>query len=128
MGAFAAIAQGADAEPQLITIRYEGGGDRPLLGIVGKAVTFDSGGYSIKPSRADARDEVRHGRRRAAASRRPWRSPSSASGPARDVIGATENMVSARAARPGDIVRAKAGITIEVNNTDAEGRWCSPTA
>src|SRR5688500_12231910 len=50
MGAFASIAQGADAEPQLITIRYDGGGDGPLLGFVGKAVTFDSGGYSIKPA------------------------------------------------------------------------------
>ena len=53
MGAFAAVAQGADEEPQLITLRYdppEAAG--PVLGLVGKAVTFDSGGISIKPARA----------------------------------------------------------------------------
>ena len=50
MGAFAAVAQGTDAEPQLIVLRYEGGGSGPHLGFVGKAVTFDTGGISIKPA------------------------------------------------------------------------------
>src|SRR5437764_6009206 len=50
MGAFTAVAQGTDAEPRLIVLRYEGGGSGPLLGYVGKAVTFDTGGISIKPS------------------------------------------------------------------------------
>src|SRR5437763_3361600 len=50
MGAFTAVAQGTDAEPRLIVLRYEGGGSGPLLGYVGKAVTFDTGGTSIKPS------------------------------------------------------------------------------
>src|SRR5437763_1534455 len=49
MGAFAAVAQGSDQEPALITLRYDGGGDGPTLGLVGKAVTFDSGGISLKP-------------------------------------------------------------------------------
>ena len=50
MGAFAGVAQGSDEEPQLITLRYEAAdADRPVLGFVGKAVTFDSGGISIKP-------------------------------------------------------------------------------
>ncbi|HEU4926418.1 MAG TPA: M17 family peptidase N-terminal domain-containing protein, partial [Vicinamibacterales bacterium] len=50
MGALASVAQGAYAEPQLIVMRYDGGGDGPHLGFVGKAVTFDSGGISIKPA------------------------------------------------------------------------------
>jgi len=50
MGALAAVAQGSYAEPQLIVIRYDGGGSSPHLGFVGKAVTFDSGGISIKPA------------------------------------------------------------------------------
>jgi leucyl aminopeptidase len=121
MGAFASVAQGADAEPQLITIRYEGG-DGPLLGFVGKAVTFDSGGYSIKP--AARMHEMKFDMGGGAAVLEATAAIAELGLPVRlvSVIGATENMVSARATRPGDIVRAKSGITIEVNNTDAEGR------
>jgi leucyl aminopeptidase len=121
MGAFASVAQGADAEPQLITIRYEGG-EGPLLGFVGKAVTFDSGGYSIKP--AARMHEMKFDMGGGAAVLEATAAIAELGLPVRlvSVIGATENMVSARATRPGDIVRAKSGITIEVNNTDAEGR------
>jgi leucyl aminopeptidase len=122
MGAFASVAQGADAEPQLITIRYDGGGEGPLVGFVGKAVTFDSGGYSIKP--AARMHEMKFDMGGGAAVLEATAAIAELGLPIRlvTVIGATENMVSARAVRPGDIVRAKAGITIEVNNTDAEGR------
>ena len=78
MGAFAAVAQGCDEEPQLITLRYtpaEASG--PVLGLVGKAVTFDSGGISIKPASEDERDEVRHVRRRGRARGDRPRSPGS---------------------------------------------------
>jgi leucyl aminopeptidase len=121
MGAFASVAQGSDAEPQLITIRYDGG-DGPLLGFVGKAVTFDSGGYSIKP--AARMHEMKFDMGGGAAVLEATAAIAELGLPVRlvSVIGATENMVSARATRPGDIVRAKSGITIEVNNTDAEGR------
>jgi leucyl aminopeptidase len=122
MGAFASIAQGSDAEPQLITIRYEGADRGPVLGIVGKAVTFDSGGYSIKP--AARMHEMKFDMGGGAAVLEATAAIAELGLPIRlvTVIGATENMVSARAVRPGDIVRAKSGITIEVNNTDAEGR------
>jgi leucyl aminopeptidase len=123
MGAFAAVAQGAGEEPQLITIRHEpAGATGPLLGIVGKAVTFDSGGYSIKP--AARMHEMKFDMCGGAAVLEATAAIAELGLPLRmvSVIGATENMVSARAVRPGDIVRAKAGITIEVNNTDAEGR------
>jgi leucyl aminopeptidase len=123
MGAFASIARGAGEEPQLITIRYEpAGASGPLLGLVGKAVTFDSGGYSIKP--AARMHEMKFDMCGGAAVLEATAAIAELGLPVRlvSVIGATENMVSSRAVRPGDIVRAKAGITIEVNNTDAEGR------
>src|SRR5215213_65910 len=123
MGAFAAVAQGGAEEPQLITIRHEpAGADGPLLGIVGKAVTFDSGGYSIKP--AARMHEMKFDMCGGAAVLEASAAIAQLGLPLRlvSVIGATENMVSSRAARPGDIVRSRAGITLEVNNTDAEGR------
>src|SRR5215218_1208257 len=122
MGAFASIAQGSDAEPQLITIRYDGGDGGPLLGIVGKAVTFDSGGYSIKP--AARMHEMKFDMGGGSAALEATGAIAELGLPIRllTVVGATENLVSGGAVRPGDIVRTRAGITIEVNNTDAEGR------
>ncbi len=124
MGAFAAVAQGSYEEPALITLRYEGpGASGPVLGFVGKAVTFDSGGISLKPGpkMSEMKFDMSGGaavieavaRDRAAAA---CRSSSSRS------IGATENLPSGRSVKPGDIVTAANGKTIEVNNTDAEGR------
>ena len=123
MGAFAAVAQGAAAEPQLITLRHEPeGASGPLLGLVGKAVTFDTGGYSIKP--AARMHEMKFDMCGGAAVLEAIGAIAALGLPVRiaGVIGATENMVDARAVRPGDIVRSRAGVTIEINNTDAEGR------
>src|SRR5215217_7768423 len=123
MGAFAAVASGAGHEPQLITVRHDPPGARgPLLGLVGKAVTFDTGGYSIKP--AARMHTMKFDMCGGAAVLEATGAIAQLGLPVRlvSVIGATENMVSSRAVRPGDIVRARAGITIEVNNTDAEGR------
>jgi leucyl aminopeptidase len=123
MGAFAAVARGAAEEPQLITIRHEpAGAAGPLLGLVGKAVTFDTGGYSIKP--AARMHEMKFDMCGGAAVLEAIGAIAELGLPLRvaGVIGATENMVDARAVRPGDIVRSRAGLTIEINNTDAEGR------
>jgi leucyl aminopeptidase len=123
MGAFAAVAQGSDVEPRLITIRYEpvdvAG---PLLGFVGKAVTFDSGGISIKP--AAKMHEMKFDMSGGAAVLEAVGAIARLGLPVRiaGVIGATENLPSGHSVKPGDIVRAKSGVTIEVNNTDAEGR------
>jgi leucyl aminopeptidase len=123
MGAFAAVAQGSDQEPALITMRYEGpGASGPKLGLVGKAVTFDSGGISLKPGAkmAEMKFDMSGGaaviEAIAAIARR--RMPISVVA----VVGATENLPSGHSVKPGDIVRAANGTTIEVNNTDAEGR------
>ena len=123
MGAFSGVAQGTETEPALITLRYEPPGARgPKLGFVGKAVTFDSGGISIKPGTgmSDMKFDMSGGAvvLEAVGAIARLGLPISVVG----VIGATENMPSGRAVKPGDILRAKTGTTIEVINTDAEGR------
>jgi leucyl aminopeptidase len=123
MGAFAAVAQGSDEEPALITLRYEGkGASGPVLGLVGKAVTFDTGGISIKPSAG--MQEMKFDMSGGAAVLEAMGAIARLELPIEvvAVIGATENMPSGRATRPGDIVQAFNGTTIEINNTDAEGR------
>jgi leucyl aminopeptidase len=122
MGALAAVAQGSYAEPKLIVIRYDRGGGGPHLGFVGKAVTFDSGGISIKP--AAKMHEMKFDMSGGAAVIEAIGAIARLGLPAKvtGVVGATENMPSGRSVRPGDIVTAMNGVTIEVNNTDAEGR------
>ncbi len=123
MGAFAAVAQGTYEDPKLITLRYEGeNASGPVLGLVGKAVTFDSGGISIKP--AAKMHEMKFDMSGGAAVIEAMGAIARLRLPVRvvAVVGATENMPSGRSVRPGDIVRTKEGLTVEVNNTDAEGR------
>src|SRR3954447_3640862 len=123
MGAFAGVAQGSEEEPQLITLRYDGpGATGPVLGFVGKAVTFDSGGISLKPGNkmSDMKFDMSGG----AAVLGATAAIARLGLPVRliSVIGATENLPSGSAMKPGDILRARNGTTIEVINTDAEGR------
>jgi leucyl aminopeptidase len=130
MGAFAAVAQGSEQEPALIVMRYDGppaasgtsGPGGPLLGMVGKAVTFDSGGISLKPGAkmAEMKFDMSGGAAvvEAVAAIARLKLPVKLVG----VVGATENLPSGRSVKPGDIVTAANGKTIEVNNTDAEGR------
>jgi leucyl aminopeptidase len=127
MGAFAAVAQGSDQEPALITLRYEGwvGTEShagPTLGFVGKAVTFDSGGISLKPGAKMA--EMKFDMSGGAAVIEAVAAIARLQLPVRlvAVVGATENLPSGHAIKPGDIVTAANGRTIEINNTDAEGR------
>jgi leucyl aminopeptidase len=122
MGAFASVAQGTYEEPRMIVMRYEGGGSGPLLGYVGKAVTFDTGGISIKP--AARMHEMKFDMSGGAAVIEAMGAIAELGLPARilAVVPSTENMPSGRSVKPGDIVTAMNGKTIEVNNTDAEGR------
>jgi leucyl aminopeptidase len=124
MGAFAAVAQGSAQEAKLICLRYEGAadGDAPLLALVGKAVTFDSGGISLKPGArmSEMKFDMSGGAAvlEAVGAIARLRLPLRVLG----IVGATENMPSDRSFKPGDIVRASNGTTIEIVNTDAEGR------
>ncbi len=126
MGAFAAVAQGSEQEPALIVLRYEppagAQSGAPLLGFVGKAVTFDSGGISLKPGpkMAEMKFDMSGGAAviEAIAAIARLQLPVGIVA----VVGATENLPGGRAVKPGDIVVAANGKTIEINNTDAEGR------
>jgi len=124
MGAFAAVAQGGHNEPRLIVMRYEPEGARAdlTLGLVGKAITFDTGGISLKPGRGmeNMKGDMSGGGAVIAATC----AIAELSIPVRTltVVASTENMPSGHAYRPGDILTAANGKTIEVTNTDAEGR------
>jgi leucyl aminopeptidase len=123
MGAFAAVAQGSDQSARLIRLDYDGadsGG--PPIALIGKAVTFDSGGISLKP--AGSMHEMKFDMCGGAAVIEAVGALAELRAPVRvmALIGATENLPSGTAVKPGDIVRALDGTTIEVNNTDAEGR------
>jgi leucyl aminopeptidase len=126
MGAFAAVAQGSREQAWLIRLEYDGGadpdGDAPLIALVGKAVTFDSGGISLKP--AGTMHEMKFDMCGGAAVIEAIAALAELKEPVRvlGVIGATENLPSGTAVKPGDIIHALDGTTVEVNNTDAEGR------
>jgi len=122
MGALLAVAQGSAEEPRFIVLEYQGGGDRPPIVLVGKGVTFDSGGISIKP--AQSMEEMKFDMSGAAAVLGTFEVLGRLK-PAVNVIGlvpATENLPSGTAVKPGDVIRSHFGKTIEIINTDAEGR------
>src|SRR5438034_7685378 len=124
MGAFAGVAQGSHNPPRLIVMRYEPPQPRggATLGLVGKAVTFDTGGISLKPAlhMEDMKGDMAGG----AAVVESVGALADLAIPVRTiaVVAATENMPGGHAFRPGDILTAMNGKTIEVTNTDAEGR------
>ena len=128
MGALLGVARGSDEPAKLIVLRYMPeeaepmGNDAETIAIVGKGITFDSGGISIKP--AEGMEKMKYDMSGAAATLASMRAIAQLK-PRVNVIGvmpSTENMPSGRAYKPGDVLRAMSGKTIEVINTDAEGR------
>lgn len=123
MGALLGVAQGSSLPPRLLVMEHgKAARGRPTVVLVGKGVTFDSGGISIKP--ADGMEKMRHDKCGAAAVIGAMHAVTRL-GLSLHVVGlvpAVENMPGGRAQRPGDVVRAMNGRTIEVINTDAEGR------
>src|SRR5213082_62182 len=124
MGAFWGVAQGSEEPPALIVLKYAPAGPaaEPVLGLVGKAITFDTGGISIKP--ADGMEKMKYDMAGGATMIGAMRAIALLK-PKVKVIGivcATENMPSGKAQKPGDIQTAMSGKTIEIINTDAEGR------
>ena len=124
MGAFAAVAQGSEEPPALIVLRYEPEGmtDGPILGLVGKGITFDTGGISIKPS--DSMEKMKYDMAGSAAMLGAMRAIALLKPKVRVlcVVCSAENMPDGKAYKPGDVVTAMSGKTIEIINTDAEGR------
>ena len=123
MGAFMAVSKGSDAQGRMIIIEYSGGkkGDAPTV-LVGKGITFDTGGISLKPP--PGMDEMKFDMCGAAAVLGVTRAVISAKLSINlvTIVAAAENMPSGRATRPGDIVTTSSGKTVEILNTDAEGR------
>ena len=123
MGALLAVAQGSELAPKLIVVRYDGAGAKHKpIALVGKGITFDTGGISLKP--AAEMDEMKYDMCGAASVLGTIRAVA-ALGARVNLIGvipACENMPSGRATRPGDIVTTMSGQTVEILNTDAEGR------
>ncbi len=122
MGGLVAVSQGTEEEPKLIVLRYSGGGSGPTLGFVGKGVTFDTGGISLKPSAS--MHEMKMDMSGAAAVLEAVGAIAELGLPMNliAVVPSTENMPSGTAIKPGDVITQYNGKTVEVNNTDAEGR------
>jgi leucyl aminopeptidase len=132
LGGLAAVSAGSEQEPKLISVRYAGRGSGEVLGLVGKAVTFDSGGISIKPAQSMHEMKMDMSGGAAVLEAIAAIAELELELDVVAVIPSTENMLSGSATRPGDIITQLNGKTVEVNNTDAEGRliladaltWC----
>jgi leucyl aminopeptidase len=123
MGSFLSVAQGSDEPPRFIVARWQGGAksDAPVV-LVGKGITFDTGGISIKP--AAGMDEMKFDMGGAASVLGTLRAVAQLKAKVNliGIIPTCENMPSGRAIKPGDVVTSMSGQTIEILNTDAEGR------
>jgi len=122
MGLLAAVARGSSVEPRFIEMKYECPGATKTVAVVGKGITFDSGGYSLKGMdfMYGMKDDMSGAANVLAAMRAIGKLK-----PNVNVLGlmpCTENMIGSRAIHPGDVFTSLAGKTVEVNNTDAEGR------
>ena len=122
MGALLGVAQGSVQPPYIVVMRWNGGGDEKPLALVGKAVTFDTGGISIKPAGGMEEMTMDMGGAAAVSGTMLTLARRKAKANVVGVVGLVENMPDGNAQRPGDIVRSAAGKTIEIINTDAEGR------
>ncbi len=122
MGALIGVASGSAQPPKFIIVEYRGGRKKPFIALVGKTITFDSGGISIKP--AENMDKMKDDMAGGAAVLGAIRSAAALKLPL-NIVGllpATENMPSGSAYKPGDVLRTLSGQTIEIISTDAEGR------
>jgi leucyl aminopeptidase len=125
MGAIMAVGQGSDRLPRMVIMRWNGAGGKSKegpLAFVGKGVTFDTGGISLKPGAGMDEMKMDMGGSAAVVGLMKTLALRKAKVDVVAVVGLAENMPSARAYRPGDIITSYSGKTIEVLNTDAEGR------
>jgi leucyl aminopeptidase len=124
MGLLLGVARGSAEPPRVVVLRHNptGAPEKPVLGLVGKGITFDTGGISIKP--ADGMERMKDDMSGGAAVICAMRAIAMLKAPIKviGVIPATENMPGGRAIKPGDVLKGASGKTVEVINTDAEGR------
>jgi leucyl aminopeptidase len=121
MGAYLSVAHGSDEPPKFIILHYKGASGSPLV-LIGKSITFDSGGLSLKP--ADGMEKMKYDMAGGAAVLGIFRAVSELKLPVHlvGILPATENVIGGAASKPGDVVKAINGKTIEIISTDAEGR------
>ena len=123
MGALLAVAQGSEQEPRFIVLEHRGGpeGEAPLV-LVGKGLTFDAGGISIKP--ASGMEDMKYDMSGGAAVLGAMQAVADISLPLNvtGIVPSSENLLSGKAVKPGDVIHTREGKTVEVVNTDAEGR------
>ncbi|MBN2122428.1 leucyl aminopeptidase [Candidatus Micrarchaeota archaeon] len=124
MGGIIAVGKGSSKEPVFVRMEYNGGKKLPHIALVGKAITFDSGGISLKPGKGMA--AMKYDKSGALVLMGVMRALAELKVPVRATLffGAAENMPDGNSTNPGDIIKAYNGKTIEVLNTDAEGRLC----
>jgi leucyl aminopeptidase len=121
MGAYLSVAHGSDEPLKFIVLHYKGASGSPLV-LIGKSITFDSGGLSLKP--ADGMEKMKYDMAGGAAVLGIFKAVSGLKLPVHlvGILPATENVIGGAASKPGDVVRAVNGKTIEIISTDAEGR------
>ncbi|SFH22335.1 leucyl aminopeptidase [Palleronia marisminoris] len=122
MGALLAVGQGSDSPSKVVVMKWMGGGDEAPLALVGKGVVFDTGGISLKPGAGMEDMTMDMGGSAVVAGVMKTLAMRKAKANVVGLVGLVENMPSGRAYRPGDVVTSMKGDTIEVINTDAEGR------
>ena len=124
MGLLLGVARGSAEPPRVMVFRYDppGAPEKPVLGLVGKGITFDTGGISIKP--ADKMEQMKDDMAGGAAVACAMRAIALLKAPMRviGIVPTAENMPGGKAIRPGDVLKSASGKTVEVINTDAEGR------
>lgn len=123
MGAYLSVAKGSEEPPKFIVLEYSGGNNDPII-LIGKSITFDSGGISLKPS--EGMEKMKYDMAGGAVVLGVIKAASTLNLSLKiiGILPATENLPSGSATKPGDIVRSINGKTIEIVNTDAEGRLC----
>ncbi len=122
MGALLGVGQGSESPSKVVVMQWNGGGEEPPLALVGKGVVFDTGGISIKPAAGMEEMTMDMGGAGTVAGVMRTLALRGAKANVVGLVGLVENMPDGRAQRPGDVVRSMKGDTIEVINTDAEGR------
>ena len=122
MNSLLSVSKGSDEDPKFIILHYQGAGDETPIVLIGKGVTFDSGGISLKPG--SNMDEMKYDMCGGASVLGTMKSIAQMALPINltVIVPSVENMPSARASKPGDVVTSLSGQTIEILNTDAEGR------
>lgn len=116
------VGRGSNRQPRLVRLSYRGAGKKPAVALVGKGITFDTGGLDIKPSSGMRLMKKDMGGSAAVLGAALWACEARAKCNLDVYLALAENSVSAKSFRPSDVIRARNGMTVEIHNTDAEGR------